>query len=284
LSGTPSTTTSSGSINTASGATLQFGGLGGGATYTFNSSSAFTGAGTFSVLGGSVTIQGSDAMTGAINVGGGALTMAPTSNLNPTTITVSGGSASFTTPNTPSVSGLTINGGAAIFNSPLNTTAFTLSAGSISGAGLVTLNGAGTWSGGTFGGNLDVASGQTLAINGGAKTFGAGTLVNDGTVTWSAGNIDILGNGSLTNNNQFNITGAVTAGDITYNGGSYTLALNNAATGTLAVTAGAGTATLGSFAYNGFGHGIKNVALTNTGSIDVQSGTSPSNPSRIPSA
>ncbi|HMX16162.1 MAG TPA: hypothetical protein PKD29_04860, partial [Rhodocyclaceae bacterium] len=128
--------------------------------------------------------------------------------------------------------------------------------------------GAGTWSGGTFAGKLQVAAGQTLTVNSATtKSFGAGTLTNDGTVTWSDGVIDVVGSGTIANNAQFNITAnGRWFGDAAVGSGTVTFANN--ATGTVSsnVTVGVALGSSGGGTPNYFN-------FTNDGRIDVQQGT-----------
>ncbi|MBI5912135.1 MAG: filamentous hemagglutinin N-terminal domain-containing protein, partial [Betaproteobacteria bacterium] len=82
------------------------------------------------------------------------------------------------------------------------TSTMTLSGGTLSGSGTVTLNGTGnTWTGGTMtgGGTTQVASGGVLTLSGSTKGFATRTLdiQPGGTLNWSVGNVDITGNGTV---------------------------------------------------------------------------------------
>jgi hypothetical protein len=123
------------------------------------------------------------------------------------------------------------------------------SGGTLAGSGVVTPSGTSTWSGGTFAGNIAISSGSTLNINGGGKIWTTGVLTSDGVVNWSAGNIDILGNGSLSNTGTFNILGGLTAGDISAVPNSPGTTLSFVNSGALNVNPGTGnTVRLGSWA------------------------------------
>ena len=126
-----------------------------------------------------------------------------------------------------SLTGLTqVSGGAADFNSTSSAGNLTLSAGTLAATGLLTVNGATTWSGGslsiagagrvrlaggsgaTFGGTATVAPGDTLELAGGTFTL--------------TGNLSVTGGGAL----------AVTGGTLVLNGFTAALAGGFATAGT----------------------------------------------------
>ncbi|MBL8471596.1 MAG: hypothetical protein JNM98_07355, partial [Rhodocyclaceae bacterium] len=182
-------------------------------------------------------------------------------------LVLSGGSLSTTgSTTTTDTSTLTISGATLTANGPVTVGgAFALSSGTLNGSGLVTLNNGGTWSGGSFGGVLNVAPNQTLSINGGAKTLAGGSITNDGVVNWSGGNIDVTGNATIANNAQFNITANATLGDL--GAGVGNVSFTNAAGGIITVNNSSGV-DLGSN-----GGGTPNyVAFSNSGQIQVNAG------------
>jgi len=96
-------------------------------------------------------------------------------------------------------------------------TNFTMTGGTFSGSGAVTVNGNMTWSGGTItNANFNISSVSALEISGSAtKNLSGGTINNHGTVLWSEGTI-------LSYNNAFlnNLAGALfdIQGGTTYTG------------------------------------------------------------------
>ena len=75
----------------------------------------------------------------------------------------------------------------------------TVSSGTISGAGKLTVTNSGTWTAGAIACPLTIFTNGTLAIGGSVNLQGA-VLVNNGTVTWSAGLIQGSGASAITNN------------------------------------------------------------------------------------
>ena len=259
-SGGGTVTSSAGSVvKVANGATLEFGG-----TATLASGS------TLKTDGKVLTTAGANlAVNGGLQSLTGALTSATAS------LTATGGVATYGASNAFTLSNVIINGGQANFTSTaLTTEALTFSSGTLGGSGpglVLDTNQSGTWSGGTLAGPLSVSSGATLALNGGAKVWGAGgALTNNGTVTWSAGNIDIQGAGTVTNNGLFDLTGGVVLGDLTgfNNGLAPVVTFANTSTGTLRSTS-AVAPVVGSNANPGSQNFVN---ITNDGVIDVQGG------------
>jgi len=178
-----------------------------------------------------------------ITTTGGSLTIAGTATIN-NTLSVSGGL-------------LTANGTTSIQK-------LILAAGTFSGSGAVTVAGttnASTWSGGALSGTgtLTVQNGVTLNVSGNATKTLARSLVNAGTLAYSGTNLVWSSASSLTLTNQsgatFNLQGNVA---IKQSGGAGLLTIIN--NGTLRKSAGTDTAVLAA-------------AVTNSGTIDVQSGT-----------
>ena len=54
-------------------------------------------------------------------------------------------------------------------------------------------------------GTLTVAAGETLTVSGGDHYVDSKSIVNDGTVNWTAGRIDLDGSSSLANNGVFEL-------------------------------------------------------------------------------
>ena len=154
----------------------------------------------------------------------------------------------------------------------MSATTLALSGGTLTGTANVTLTGASSsWTTGAYTGTgqLIVSSGHTLTLSGSTqRAFGAGTLVNDGTVLWTGGHIDVVGNGTVVNRSLFEVQGgSVTFGD--QGTGVGTLTFNNEVGATLRKSVAGGLTSLGSS-----GGGTPNgVNLTNAGTVDVQTGT-----------
>jgi fibronectin-binding autotransporter adhesin len=291
---------STGIIDVASGATVQFGGQA-----SLASSATLSGAGSLlTSLGANLVSDGTVSLGGTMTLAAGTATF--NSSLAPSTLAVTGGTALFRGSTTPG--GLTITGGTStftghfatgslaasggaadftggavvdtisitagtvLFNNTSSANALTLSGGTLggTGGGGLTLNGASTWSGGTFAGNLRVATGQTLSLTGARKSFGAGTITNDGTIASShtaLAIIDIVGDGTVNNNGLFDVQSDLFFGDQGTSLG--TLTFVNAATGELRVSGGT-TSTIGS---EGAAAGTENYVLfANAGTVDVRSG------------
>jgi hypothetical protein len=244
------TGTSSGLFQTGSNTTLDFGG----GTQNLTSTSSLTGDGGLLVSGATFNDVGSYGLTGPINISAGAATLSPTGTMSPSALTVSGGSVTFAPAEgfAAAIPTIGITGGTASFNVATTTPAFTLSGGTLAGNAPVVLTGSSIWSGGTLAGNLTVGSGVSLSINGAAtKRLDGGTLTNNGTVTWSAGQILTPGTSSSTVNNYglFDIQGDLTWGKALYDGGYYnssTTVFNNALGATLQKSAGNSVLSLGS--------------------------------------
>jgi len=124
----------------------------------------------------------------------------------------------------------------------------------------VVLQGTTGFTGGTLSGTWAVAGGQTLrALTGGGKGLdGSATVLNNqGTLAWNTAEQLVLTNAATLNNAgtlNFSADGAVV-----YGGGAQGSFTNS---GLIVKSGGSGTATIGS-----------NINFSNTGTIDVQSGT-----------
>jgi Tol biopolymer transport system component len=135
-----------------------------GGTHTLGSSSSVSGAGDFDVLAGSVTVLGTYDLTGTTGVLGGTL--------------------SFENSITPAVT-------ADLF----------MSAGTLGGAGDLEVLAALGWTGGTMsgGGVTKIGPSATGDLFNGAKVLDGRGLVNNGTVTWTAGDIDVRNGAAIAN-------------------------------------------------------------------------------------
>ena len=259
------TSTGSGIFAVAAGAALQFG-----TTNTLTASSVVSGAGTVAVQHGNFSTAGTWSHTGTLAVNGGIATFTPVGAFAPGSITVAGGAGTFNSAATTGT--LAVSGGTATFTAPVSATTLALSGGTLTGTANVTLTGASSsWTTGAYTGTgqLIVSSGHTLTLSGSTqRAFGAGTLVNDGTVLWTGGHIDVVGNGTVVNRSLFEVQGgSVTFGD--QGTGVGTLTFNNEVGATLRKSVAGGLTSLGSS-----GGGTPNgVNLTNAGTVDVQTGT-----------
>src|SRR4029079_1293376 len=127
-----------------------------------------------------------------------------------------------------------------------------LNSGLLTGAGEMLITGSGSsWNGGSFNGNLRVASAGTLRLAGGDKfLLAGGTLTNQGSVAWTAGNIVATNTGTATITNAsgavFDIKGDLAFTDTSDNDtGVLTLTFANQAGAQLRRSAGTGVAQLG---------------------------------------
>src|SRR6185295_8728068 len=175
---------------------------------------------------------------------------------------------------------LTLSGGTLTSTGNLTATNVNLSSGTLGMAGQAVLTGtASTWSGGVLSGNLRVAPGGVLTLNGpGAKLFAdGGSLLNQGTVAWTAGNIEPGSPGAATITNAaggvFDIKGDLAFTDPSDNdSGVLTLAFANQPGAQLRRSAGAGIAQLGGRAGTGANDDLI-FNLQNDGTVNVSAGT-----------
>jgi hypothetical protein len=212
---------SNGSITVASGTTLRFGG----GTYTINPSSTISGPGNF--------IVGSD----AINL--------------PPSVSVVG---------TYSISGATtITGGTANFFNDIDLPNLTLSGGTLTGLGNVTIGGTLTWNGGTMSGTGNtVAKGSThitTSVSTG-PTLDGRTFINAGTVTWTSPNDIRANNGAIFDNLPGAVFDVQTDASFGNSSGFSPLFINE---GTFRKSVGNGTNQV--------------IEFTNTGTLDVETGS-----------
>lgn len=178
----------------------------------------FTNTGAFNINTGTLQNFASTATftnSGPINFSGSA---ALTNNAG-TIILNSGSSFSGTVTLTNTSSGVIT------FNTPLSVDILNLNAGTINGSSSLTIGSTLSWLGGTLGVPTTINSGATASLTTATtKTVGA-NLTNNGTFTWTAGNISFAG-GVFTNNNL--ITENFTANQsMLYGSGSGNAFVNN---------------------------------------------------------
>ena len=230
-------------------------------------------AGTSNILGstsitktgaGTLTIQNTNSFTGAVSVNGGTVNFSKLGNLgNGTAINFGGGALQFASGNTADISArtVTINSGGATIDTAGNNVAFASRIGN-SGAGGLTKTGAGTLTlntNSTYTGNTTVSQG-TLALgavaslsNSAAVTVSAGTTL-DASATGFGFNLNGTGGQMLAGNGA--VSGAVTTAggaklspatngtigtltfnnDLTLNGGTFNLDVNNGSRDLIAVS------------------------------------------------
>ncbi|MBC7834436.1 MAG: hypothetical protein H7Y88_04955 [Phycisphaerales bacterium] len=225
--------------------------------------------------------------------------------INDEAMTISGGALSILQPSTfngpLTVSSGTLDlAGATLFDG-----AVSFSNGTITGSGDMTFNGSFDWSFGTLGGSgtSTISTSGSLALSGSTHTLGR-DLINDGSATWTAGNVHFDG-ATFTSNGQFTATFAsiasmmgisgvntfantgtfqkLGAGNARFIASSTDVAFNNSGTATVAsgeLSLHAGGLNLGTFAVgatlNFSGSAYTNGATSiigGTGDISTTAGT-----------
>jgi hypothetical protein len=155
-----------------------------GTAHDANASSSITGAGNFIVSGGTVNLAGLVNVTGSHIFSGGTANI--TGNyISTNTLIISGGTANFS--GTGLISPAVVN----------------LSAGTLGGSSIVTVNNVMNWTGGEMSGSgrTIIPAGVTLNVaTPSGVTLTTRTLDNGGTVAWTgAGGLFLFGNAVLTN-------------------------------------------------------------------------------------
>jgi hypothetical protein len=279
------------SFTVASGATLELGG----GTFTFDSDSSVSGAGSFMVNGGTVNFSGSANVTSGLNLPGGILNVNGSNPITPATATISGGTEEGIQPvQVQNAGGFAWTGGSIMGTVQFN-------GGSVTGG--LNLNGA-------------LVNSGTLAWSGNLFMYG-GVLTNLGTINLAAGTSVSSENGlpDLDNDGQFNVSGPGTSfigipfnnyGTVAVNGGtlelagggtesdSFTVAFGatlNVGGGTVTFNSGSTISGAGNFTVTGgtaglggkcnvtgantFSAGVANVtgACTITGTLVISGGT-----------
>ncbi|WP_222595614.1 beta strand repeat-containing protein, partial [Microcystis aeruginosa] len=236
-------------------------------TGTTTISTQLNNTGTVQVQTGTLNLTGGGSSSGVLQVNSGAnlnfgggnhtlsdgqLTGSGIISVNGANLTVSGAIVS-------DVNNLTLSNGTLALNGTTGSTVdnLTQSGGTLSGTGEVIVNNNYNWTSGTQSGTgKTTLKGTTNISTTNTKSVDTRTIENQGTVTWTNGDI-YLYNGATWNNTA---TGVF---DIQGNNGFYQwysnqAKLNNA--GTLKKTAGTGTTTI-------------STQLNNTGTVQVQTGT-----------
>jgi hypothetical protein len=223
---------------------------------------AFTNAGTVTVSTGELRIQ-SGSSTGTIN-GAASTTVSIVGNFSVTagtfaaaTLTLPSGTIDMT-PATYSATTVNLSGATFNLNKASAASNWNHSSGVLAGSGAVTVASGKTynWTGGTMAaaGTTTVAAGGTLTIN--ASGIGLQrTLIDNGTITWTAGQIQLSNGGTLENNVVFLVQNDTSMADFGSAGG-----FNNNASGTVTRDTSSGTATI-------------SVPFHNVGTVNASSGT-----------
>ena len=228
----------------------------------------FTNTGTVNVQSGTLSIAGTGTNTGVINVAAGAdfrINSGGSFAFNAGTVVsgaglldVGGGTLTVATPISLTI--LSVFGaGAVTANSPLTVGTLFLSPGTLNGTADVTVNGQFTFDGSTLSGSGNVAAngGSTFTASS-TSTVNGRSLILGGASTWSSGNIN-LGNGGVLTNAAGGTLTATSDNVLTNNLGGTGAFVNN---GTFVKQTGIGNTTF-----------INGVTFTNTGSVNVQTGT-----------
>lgn len=187
--GTPSFTNEGTGVFTANGAGMVF----------FNSI-PFNNAGTASVTGGTLNLDGGGTQTAPIGVSTGTtLGLAGTHSFAASsgitgagTVAVSSGTSTF---NSATISGtLNLIGGEADFNGTTSIGFLNETGGTLGGTGTVTLNGNSSWTGGTMNaaGTTILATNATLTLLGvnNGTVVDSRTFINNGTIFWTESSLD----------------------------------------------------------------------------------------------
>ena len=262
-SGNGGTITNNATWNDASSG-FRFGSDYGGTVLTFTNSAS----GTYNKsIAGTTTFQVPLINHGAVNVSAGTLSLAGGGSLSGTgTFTAASGATVNFNSDYAIATGASLLGsgvyqllaGTLTINGTINVSNFNLGAGTL--AGTQTFTGAVVWTGANLNssGTTTIASGSTLAISGtNNHDFNGRALVNNGTVTWNAGDLRSGNGGTITNNATWNDASSGFRFGSDY--GGTVLTFTNSATGTYNKTV-AGTTTF-------------QVPLINQGAVTVSAGT-----------
>ncbi|MBC7377237.1 MAG: PEP-CTERM sorting domain-containing protein, partial [Burkholderiaceae bacterium] len=221
--------------------------------YYSGSQPSFTNTGTVQVATGKTLTLGSIALVnngGTLNAAAGA------------TINYGGGSAIFNNGTVFGGAGTHLVTNNASFFGSFTAQNLALQSGTFTGGDGVTpgsqavLNGHVAFTGGQLTGNWQVAPGQTLTAKDGSSKFIANaTLTNQGTLAWQSGDTAYLSSSTLINQGKVDLQSDAL---MQYYSGSQPAFVNS---GLLVKSAGTGTSNLST------------VVLSNTGTIEVQTGT-----------
>jgi hypothetical protein len=227
-------TDSTGDFTVAPGATFSING-----TATLSASSSITGAGNFTVTGGSITNHGTFSVSGTNAFSAGTAVFAGVCAIT-STLVVNGGT-------------VMLNGSGTVAPAFLN-----VSGGTLLGSQVVAVSGPFVWSGGGLGGPgfaTFVTANGGLTMNGTIKYLSA-TLVNNGAGTWSLGQINCNSSALFSNTPAATLNLTADGTVMSLIGGNGLLA--NA--GALRKTSGAGTTVL-------------SLPCANAGSVQINSGS-----------
>lgn len=227
-----------------------------GGTMTYSAAGGIAGAGSVTFLAGThVLPTGQFTPTGAVDFAGGSVTIA--NPFSPAALAPIAGSVSFLSSLGYSGS-LTVTGSAA-FAAAQSFASLSLS-GTLTGAGDVTITGGMSWLSGAMSGSgrTIIAPTATLDLSSPSSRTLSRTLVNNGSATWTDGVLAFAG-GTITNNASFT---ASTAAALSAFGNSGVNAFTNAGTFT---KLGPGSLSIGV--------NVTAVALNNSGTVNVNSGT-----------
>ncbi len=171
-------------------------------------SAEFNNTGTANVNDGELTLSGGGLSTGSFIVAspaklrfnGGTYDLDIASSISGAgTVEMSSGTVNLG--GNYSLTGTTaISNGTANFNSAGNTNLLTISGGILGGSGTLTASGPLTWTGGTMTGAGITQADGGIQMSGTTKSLNAGRILNNvGSATWSEGNINSGGGGTLEN-------------------------------------------------------------------------------------
>ncbi|MBL9032305.1 MAG: hypothetical protein JNM80_11460 [Phycisphaerae bacterium] len=227
-----------------------------GGTMIYSAAGGIAGAGSVTFLAGThVLPTGQFTPTGAVDFAGGSVTIA--NPFSPAFLAPIAGSVSFLS--SLGYSGaLTVTGSAA-FAAAQSFASLSLS-GTLAGAGDITITGGMSWISGAMSGSgrTIIAPTATLDLSSPSSRTLSRTLVNNGTATWTDG-VLAFASGTITNNASFT---ASTAAALSAFGNSGVNAFTNAGTFT---KLGPGSLSIGV--------NVTAVALNNSGTVNVNSGT-----------
>ncbi len=277
---------SSGNFNIQTDANLLWGGESGAKTFENNGTITksiasgitstdvtFTNYGTLNINNGTFRISGGGTNSGSISAASGATLIFNSDFILSSSSNISGAGTSKFSNGPVTIAGtfnllgtVLIDGGTANFNQNASIGTFNLSSGYLGGTGTVTIN-SGEWTGGTLvdNGTLKVSNTALFTISGsGTKFIYTGrTLLNEGTINWTGGNINCF-NSSVINNSagaNFNLN---CDANIVNDGGTNTFQNN----GSITKNSASGT----SIVYIVFNNNNNGSVVLNSGNIMLNGG------------
>ena len=229
-----------------------------GGNFTYSTSPAISGAGIFQLVGGNLALV-SDVISN-LQMVGGSVTLSPSfqggtiTNLTLPGATLNGNyTVSGTLTCGAGISGsLSVSGGGT----------FNWSGGNVSSSLSISSGGIVNWTGGSASGVVNVSGGATLVLGGTGAKYLQNVLTNQGTVTWTGGDLVTPNYNGGYLGNIYNLSGALW--DIQCNQSIYNNYGGNSASfsnsGQLQKSAGSGTAAI-------------NIPFYNSGTVAVTQGT-----------